>query len=259
MVDMSPESPFVQQMQAKDSRFDYRRTPRTEGGTTQRWKEADYSVVFHSSPVGSGKSPFAAAEAATGKNFDRFAAATARRKGNWKRESYIVEKQVNNATQLSDASPFTVPPGPDTRFAATTARRQGGWDRKSYVMKKRDGDATQLSEASPFTVPAGPDTRFVGYKKTDWNEAHYRSFRLAQGAKGVSANESPFKNHTSKETPRTESRNRFARSGMCGDFDVGEAQKSFAATKAAAMAVKQRCLGVGKAGAREAIFGGEKK
>ncbi len=269
----SPESPFVTLKQAKDDRFAYRATPRTNGGTTARWNTRDYNVTLAGSAAGTGESPFESMAKVTG-DFDRFADTTQKRAGNWKREHYVVSSKASgDATTLSPNSPFK-DKGVDHRFGHIKKRLGNGdggqgsqfgddWNEVHYrAFKVAAAPSGMSADRSPFkTAKKGAkDERFVNARKTSgtWDVDHYKAFRLAPGAKGASGDKSPFANMM-KETPRTAAKIQYSRTGRVGDFEMDAAQKSFMACKEAAEAVRKRCNGHGKAGAREAIFGDGKK
>ena len=249
---MSPESPFVAQLNTKDERFIYKKTPRTVGGHTARWDPTNYRPFHVPSTSGlSAESPFKTKAEADTKHYSR------RGPNGWNSKNYKVIKATGAKGLSKEESPFYAK-AEDVDPKRFKRKGKAGWDEKDYQSFSLS-PGTISKQKNPLSAMKSDDTprgRFGGLRnQRQWSEDAYKAFKKVEGAADSSG--SPFKNMVDDSTPRTRARNQYQRQGRVGEFNMESSLKSFKDNQTEAERIKKKTNGHGKGGAGEAIFGGK--
>lgn len=253
---MSPESPFVKQLNAKDERFVYKKTPRSAGGSTARWDPINYRPHHVPSTTGLSKeSPFTAKADKDPTHFTR------RGPQGWSSKNYKVIKATGAKGLTKEESPF-YPSPKDVSVKMYTKKLKQGWNEQDYANFKLSAGTVskQKNPLSGMSLGVTPRGRFGGLRnQRQWSEEAYKAHSLAPGVTGANGGQSPFKSMVDDSTPRTRVRNQYARQGRVGEFNMEDSLKSFTDNQTEANRIRKATNGHGKGGAGEAIFGGKKQ
>ena len=238
----------------KDERFIHKKTPRTTGGTTARWRVEDYIFVKAKGHKDTSKSPF---KAIASDKDERFVETLKRRGAGWKKTDYRIEK-AKGREDMSE-SPFKTMADPKLDRFSHVNRGTPRWNIVAYKdgLKRSKGVTPGKNSGKNhplYPKPGVVDTRFDGISRGTprWDIDHYRAFRKASGAEGSSGGKSPLK---VMAEATSEPFDPYTRKNRCGDFSARQAHASFLDNQKTAAAIKRSTSGHGGSGAGEAIFG----